>query len=205
MQDHYTTVEVAQLLGLAVRSVQLMVDRGVLEAWKTPGGHRRITRASVDRFLAARNSTGAPPGKHRGGVRDPAKGRPALCILRIAPADSPLDTLQSLVSQHLPQAELHMAEDGIAGLALVGQLEPDLLLVDLMLPGIDGRQLVASLHSHPQFRRTRVAIVTDLDEAQRAGFSSMLTFATVLRKSRLAEDLPPLLSSLLGPSSPDSA
>jgi len=50
----YTTIEVASLNGLAVRSVQLMVDRGELDAWKTPGGHRRISRASVERWLAER-------------------------------------------------------------------------------------------------------------------------------------------------------
>ena len=38
----YSTMEVARMLGLAVRSIQLMVDRGELTAWKTPGGHRRI-------------------------------------------------------------------------------------------------------------------------------------------------------------------
>ena len=60
--EPYTTIEVAQLLGLAVRSVQLMVDRGELDAWKTPGGHRRISRASVERWLAARQ--GGHPGAH---------------------------------------------------------------------------------------------------------------------------------------------
>src|SRR5687768_17308739 len=50
----YSTRDVAALLGLAVRSVQLMVDRGELQAWKTPGGHRRIDRASVDAFLQDR-------------------------------------------------------------------------------------------------------------------------------------------------------
>ena len=34
MADHYTTLEVAKMLGMAVRSVQLMVDRNELEAWK---------------------------------------------------------------------------------------------------------------------------------------------------------------------------
>jgi excisionase family DNA binding protein len=47
--DDCTTVEVARRLGMAVRSVQLMVDRGELEAWKTPGGHRRISLRSVER------------------------------------------------------------------------------------------------------------------------------------------------------------
>ena len=46
-KDDFSTMEVAQVLGMAVRSVQLMVDREELKAWKTPGGHRRISRASI--------------------------------------------------------------------------------------------------------------------------------------------------------------
>lgn len=61
MPDHYTTLEVAKMLGMAVRSVQLMVDRNELEAWKTPGGPRRISRASVERWMTAHGAGGAAP------------------------------------------------------------------------------------------------------------------------------------------------
>lgn len=117
-------------------------------------------------------------------------------ILRITPNDPTSALLHALVRGHLPEAELHVADDGIAGIALAGRLEPDLLLVDLMLPGIEGRQLVASLHSNPQFRRIRVAVVTDLDTEQRSACASVLTSVTVLHWSRLAEELPHLLASL---------
>lgn len=46
-----TTREAAQLLGVSVGTVQLWVERGVLEAWKTTGGHRRVLRDSVDKLL----------------------------------------------------------------------------------------------------------------------------------------------------------
>ena len=39
-----------------MRSVQLMVDRGELEAWKTPGGHRRISRASINAWIERRQN-----------------------------------------------------------------------------------------------------------------------------------------------------
>ena len=72
VSDQMSTMEVARLLGLAVRSIQLMVDRGELQAWKTPGGHRRISRESVERWRAG--VQGAPLVWHparpglRGGV-----------------------------------------------------------------------------------------------------------------------------------------
>lgn len=52
-----TTAEAARSLGVSIRTIQLWVDGGVLTAWKTVGGHRRILLDSVERFRA---STGAP-------------------------------------------------------------------------------------------------------------------------------------------------
>jgi len=43
-----TTREAAELLGVSLRTVQLWVDSGVLQAWKTAGGHRRVSRQSID-------------------------------------------------------------------------------------------------------------------------------------------------------------
>jgi len=54
--EHLSTIEVARMLGMAVRSVQLMVDRGLLQAWRTPGGQRRIDSRSVQRWLGERNN-----------------------------------------------------------------------------------------------------------------------------------------------------
>ena len=62
-----TTSEAAEILSISVGTVQLWVDTGLLEAWKTPGGHRRITRESINRMLhhkpvAAATSVVVPSG-----------------------------------------------------------------------------------------------------------------------------------------------
>lgn len=46
------------MLGVSVRTIQLWIDGGVLEAWKTVGGYRRIARQSVDDLLRARPDVG---------------------------------------------------------------------------------------------------------------------------------------------------
>lgn len=48
-----STRQVAHMLGVTVRTVQLMVDRGDLQAWKTPGGHRRISPDSVQAWVSS--------------------------------------------------------------------------------------------------------------------------------------------------------
>lgn len=210
VQDHYTTLEVASMLGLAVRSVQLMVDRNELEAWKTPGGHRRISRASVEQWINARTGAGGkgpstPQGQgaghdnSSGQVAPPsvARGRGAAQILLIEDSIHFQNLVTLLVNQHFPGAVLHTASDGITGLAMYGQIQPDVLIVDILLPGIDGATLITTLRSHPQFARSRLIVVTSLDEAQREPYAFALQGVTVIHKPQLVAELPAVLTQFL--------
>ncbi|MBS0434915.1 MAG: helix-turn-helix domain-containing protein, partial [Proteobacteria bacterium] len=179
----YTTIEVASLLGLAVRSVQLMVDRGELDAWKTPGGHRRISRASVERWLAERRGGATRPADAAPAARGGA--RRAQRVLLIEDSVHFQNLVRLLVGQKFPQVELQVADEGFAGLAMAGQLQPDVLIVDILLPGIDGATLITSLRSHPQFRRSRLIVITSLDEAQREPYAFALADVPVVHKPEL--------------------
>ncbi|TDP62522.1 helix-turn-helix domain-containing protein [Roseateles toxinivorans] len=193
--DDYSTMEVARMLGLAVRSVQLMVDRGELSAWKTPGGHRRIARASVQAWL---NQHSVPHAAAREIATPRPHGRAApqrVLLIEDSVHYQNLTTL--LLKQHFPAVELHLANDGIVGLAMYGQLQPQVLIVDILLPGIDGATLITSLRSQPQFAHSRLIVVTSLDEAQRAPYAFALAGVAVVHKPRLVTDLPPLLELAL--------
>lgn len=185
------------MLGMAVRSVQLMVDRGELEAWKTPGGHRRISRASIERWLATREGEvrGAPQAR-----ADAAASRAttrATRILLIEDSNHFQNLVRLLIGQRFPQVELHIANEGIAGLAMAGQLQPDVLIVDILLPGIDGATLINSLRSHPQFNQSRLIVITSLDESQRAPYRHALEGVPVVHKPQLVMQLPPLIDDIL--------
>ena len=192
----YTTIEVASLLGRAVRSVQLMVDRGELDAWKTPGGHRRISRASVERWLAERRGGATRPADAAPATRGGA--RRAQRVLLIEDSVHFQNLVRLLVGQKFPQVELQVADEGFAGLAMAGQLQPDVLIVDILLPGIDGATLITSLRSHPQFRRSRLIVITSLDEAQREPYAFALADVPVVHKPELVAQLPGLLADALG-------
>jgi excisionase family DNA binding protein len=192
-----TTLEVARQLGLAVRSVQLMVDRGELEAWKTTGGHRRISRASVQRWLTQRRA-GDPLAQAK--RPDTAARRPGSRVLRVlliedSRHDQNLITL--LMRQQFAHVELSVADDGIAGLAMAGQLQPDVLLVDIPLPGIDGTTLIGSLRSHPTFACSQLIVITSLDESALEPYALVLGGVPRLHKARLVAELPALLTAAL--------
>jgi excisionase family DNA binding protein len=191
----FSTMEVARLLGLAVRSVQLMVDRGELSAWKTPGGHRRIARDSVEAWLAQRGD--GQPAQPAAAAAMPAASAHRPRVLLIEDSVHYQNLVSLLIGQQFPQVDLQMAPDGIVGLAMYGQWQPDLLIVDILLPGIDGATLITSLRSQPQFARSRLIVVTSLDEAQRQPYAFALGGVPVVHKPRLVMDLPPLLARAL--------
>jgi len=201
--DHITTLEAARLLGLAVRSIQLMVDRGELQAWKTPGGHRRILRASIERWRqgdrqAVRAGTAAAtspantnlPGQWLAAQRPPR-------VLLIEDSVHFQNLIKLLLGQQFADVELLVANDGIAGLAMVGQYQPDVLMVDILLPGIDGATLITSLRSMPQFHAMQIMVVTSLDESQLGPYAFALQGIPVVHKPHLVTQLPPLLARCL--------
>lgn len=206
--NYYTTIEVAKMLGMAVRSVQLMVDRGDLQAWKTPGGHRRISRESLERWLQGSRSNVRAEAVGRQDGDSSATGRDSPRRMRMGQRPPRLLLIEDsthfqnlvalLLKQKFPGLEVHVASDGITGLASFGQLQPDLLVVDIMLPGIDGANLITGLRSHTLFGHCKLVVLTALDEAQRAPYAFALDQVPVVHKPRLVTDLPPLIESLLG-------
>lgn len=57
-KDILTTAEAAKILGVSVRTAQLLIEGGSIPSWKTPGGHRRVYRRDV---LAVISGPGQPP------------------------------------------------------------------------------------------------------------------------------------------------
>lgn len=193
-----STRDVAALLGMAVRSVQLMVDRGELSAWRTPGGHRRISRASVDAWLARRaEGAGAAPRQAAPALGLPSASARRRRLLYIEDSRHFQKLVSLLLQQRYPQLEVHLADDGFAGLAMAGQLQPELLLVDLLLPGLDGATLISSLRSQPAFAASRLIVVTSLEAQDLAPYAFALQGVPVVHKPQLVQQLPPLLDEAL--------
>ena len=102
-----------------------------------------------------------------------------------------------LLNQEFPDVTLHVAGDGIVGLAMAGQLQPDVLIIDILLPSIDGATLITTLRSHPQFKSSQLIVLTSLDASQLGPYRFALVGVPVVHKPHMVTDLPPLLASLL--------
>ncbi|MFC0254141.1 GAF domain-containing protein [Massilia consociata] len=67
-----TSREAAHLLGVAVSTTQIWMESGALQAWKTPGGHRRVRLSDVLRLRRQREADGEgdPMYDPAGGLAD---------------------------------------------------------------------------------------------------------------------------------------
>lgn len=62
--------------------------------------------------------------------------------------------------------EVAEAPDGLSALAQMAAAPPDLVLLDLLMPGMDGRQVLAALKADPATQRLPVVVISSLDDLQ---------------------------------------
>jgi excisionase family DNA binding protein len=150
-QDVCSTREAADRLGVSLRTVQLWSEAGLLRAWKTPGGHRRILTASIDELL-----------KRRAGVsgRRAPGGHFQVLVVEDEPDFRQLFELH-LRSWGLP---IHLASvpSGFEALLHIGASRPDLLITDLRMPGIDGFEMLRALKASGTLGELEIIVVTAL-------------------------------------------
>jgi CheY-like chemotaxis protein len=145
-----------------------MVEVGELQAWKTSGGHRRVSVRSVEANLRKR---GPRETERTAGARD-------LAVL-IAEDDRSLQLLyrETIGSWKLPVCA-EIVGNGIDGLVKIGLHIPDVLIVDLLLPGIDGFEMIRRLRANPELGSMDVIVVTGMEPEQieaRGGLPASVT------------------------------
>jgi len=147
--DLMTTSDVAKALGVTVRSVQLWVEQGALEGWKTPGGHRRITRASFEKFNA-----------NIGPTENKATTRLNVVVVEDSLAMQKLYRM-TIESWQLP-IDVKFVSNGCEGIIYVSQHMPDLLITDLKMPEMDGFAMLKSLRDVDDFSKMAIVVVTGM-------------------------------------------
>ena len=168
--EFYSTREAAKKLGLSLGTVQKMVETGTLEAWKTTGGHRRVMASSVTSYMNARHSN----------VRS-ARNQP-LSIL-VVEDDEAIQKLYALnVAEWGLDLNLQMVSDGLTALLHIAKHHPDLVITDLRMPGLDGFDMIHTLHNDPGFGEMDIVVVTGMHKGQIAARGGLPKGMTVLSK-----------------------
>lgn len=172
--DVMTTREAGETLGVAVRTVQLWVEAGVLPAWRTAGGHRRIARSAVEKLMSERKHDLAPELAQFEAAQRPLK-------LLLVEDDMHMSRLfRDVVSSWRFPVQLTSASDGFEGLVRIGEIEPDVVITDLIMPGMDGFAMLRAL-TKPEVKASHIKliVVSSLNSeeiAERGGLPQGVTY-----------------------------
>jgi excisionase family DNA binding protein len=149
----FTTHEVSHLLQVNPRSVINWIEQGLLSSYRTPGGHRRIRREDLLAFLR----------KHQiptpGSLVDEK-----FSVLIVDDEKEIVDILHTFLL-HEGGYEISSASDGITALMEVGRMKPDLLILDIMIPGVDGIEVCRRIKGNSR-NKTAIIAVSGNNEAE---------------------------------------
>ncbi len=158
-----TTREAAEMLGVSLKTAQLWTESGLLEAWRTEGGHRRIYRDSVQRLLV-----GTAEAKQSLDLENQVEPVPSTSLSILVAEDD--DILRKLYSMQLRTwsmaPKVSVVPTGFEALLEIGRHAPDLLITDLRMPEMDGFRMVRILRNVEELNPMRIVVVTGLDREE---------------------------------------
>jgi excisionase family DNA binding protein len=142
----YTTHEVSRLLHVNPRSVINWIEQSLLPSYRTPGGHRRIRHDDLLAFLR-KHQIPTPPTLIDGNFG-----------VLIVDDDPDIVHLVANFLQQQGDYEIASASDGITALLEVGRIKPDLLILDIMIPGVDGIEVCRRIKADSANKTVIIAI-----------------------------------------------
>lgn len=190
MKDtNYSTREAAKLLGVAVSTIQLWTDNGTLKAWVTAGGHRRIFAKSVNDLYKQQNSTSEIVSNIVPDTKNDKSNTSTISIVIVEDDKS----LQRLYKQQLRvlglDLSIHVASDGYEGLIIIGELCPDIIITDLLMPNINGFQLINALVNFNGLKNSLIVAVSAITKQEIESKGGLPNNVELIAKPFLIEDM----------------
>jgi excisionase family DNA binding protein len=148
------TSKAAELLKLSVGTVQNLVDQHILHAWLTQGGHRRISLESIYQYQAQQQKLPA--------VQRLMADRLKVMVVDDDPVSRQL--LHSACLQAHPRVDCCVMASGIEALLTLPSFRPHVIILDLLMPEVDGWQLVQQVQLREGFEQLQFITVSALSD-----------------------------------------
>ncbi len=166
----YTTYQIGKFCQVNIRTVIRWIETGKLKAYTTPGGHRRVKWSDLINFLT-QNRMPIPKELEEGRKK------------KILVVDDDPDFLEiaEKVLQKIPDVEIKTTSSGFDAGILVAEWNPDLILLDFIIPDLNGFEVTKKLKSNPKLKKIPIIAVTGitdpkkLEEVKRSGVDAVIT------------------------------
>jgi excisionase family DNA binding protein len=146
-KEVYTTSEAARICRISPSTLFRAIRNNQIKAFATPGGHYRITREDLDRFLV---QSGMPSLRS-------AQKRSKVLVVEDNPTE--LRLIRRLLERD-PLLDVRSTDSGFEAGYLMKAYLPDLILLDVFLKDMDGRDVIRLIRSDPDLQSTPILVIT---------------------------------------------
>lgn len=144
-----TTFEAAKICHVSYNTIKNWIKRGLLGAYRTAGGHLRIKTADLEVFCREHS------------IPMDREALPhARKVLVIDDEESIRVALQESLQQYPEKFDIYTAADGFEAGSLMESVRPDLVILDLVMPGMDGFKVCQNIRHSPALRHVKIIILT---------------------------------------------
>ncbi|WAS98922.1 response regulator [Nannocystis punicea] len=149
VKDTYSTHDVARICCVTPTTVIRWIEDGLIPAFKTVGGHRRVRREDLERVCQERGIPFTVPTGDEVGR-----------LLVIDDEPVVLDLVRDVLKDLSHQFDVEVARDAFDAGRLVATFRPQLIFLDLMMPGVDGFEVCARLKRDASTMHTEIIAIT---------------------------------------------
>ena len=187
MEDTLTVYKASKICNVSSKSIINWIEAGHIKAYKTVGGHRRIKQVDLEDFMKRQ---GIPILSE-----EPADGRKRILVVD----DDPIivETIVQALEEDEFDYEVISASDGFEAGLQVSHFQPDLMILDIMMPDIKGNEVCRKIKSNPDSANTKIIVLSAyLDEekfAEMKAYGADVCFSKPLPLPQLKEEVARLL------------
>ncbi|HOV32372.1 MAG TPA: response regulator [Candidatus Hydrogenedens sp.] len=174
----FSTSEVAKYCHVTADTIRKWAEAGKIRVFKTPGGHRRIRRDDLLRFLRE-NSMPIHEDLGNSGVK----------ILVVDDEKAVISVIRRFLERAQTPFQIEMAMDGFDAGQLVATFQPDIIFLDLRLPGLDGFEVTRRIKSNPDTSHIQIIAMTGYYQGEVANRVLELGAVLLLQKPFTPDDL----------------
>jgi excisionase family DNA binding protein len=152
----FTTSEVARYCAVTNDGVLKWIKSGKLRAFSTPGGHYRVSSEDFREFLE-KYEIPIDETFFSGQTRNRT-------VLVVDDEADIRDIVRRVLRDAEPSLRIEEASDGYEAGIKIGQMQPDLVVLDVMMPRVDGISLCKSIRENPETRNVKILAITAFPE-----------------------------------------
>lgn len=168
----FTTGQIAKICGVSIATVQKWIDAGEIDSYRLPltASERRVPRVSLLSFM---KKYGVPTDEIEAGQR-----------FRVLVVDSDAAVrkqVESVWSGEEPSPEIMSLEDGSQALLEIGAFKPNVIVMDIHTPGLEGMRAAEMLRKHDSLKASEIIVVSEISNDEQAQLEK-LGVSTIIAK-----------------------